>query len=116
MICDERAAARISHTQESKHRHYRDDEVGQGKEKAACPAIAPSPEDRHHANEREQRQPFRRSRRIESPTRIDGHQPDRRENLPRIPPHCHSGVGEASTKRSENNLLLTNAAILKPKR
>src|ERR1041385_4865502 len=116
MICDERATARISHAHESKHRHQRDDKVGEGKEKDARPATTPMPQDRRHASECDQRQPFHRSRRIESPTRIDGHKPDRREDLSGIPPHCHSGVSESPAKRSENNLFLTNAAILKPKR
>ena len=116
MISDERAAAHVSHSNESQRWEKCDNKTGNRKKSAACPTVPPMPEARQYAKEHDQRQPFPNLGRIESPVRVNRHQPDRSEEMRRVPPDRHSGVDEAARERPDNDLLFTNAATLKPHR
>ena len=74
------------------------------------------PEASQDAYKGNQRQPFQNAGRIESPVWVNRHQTDRGEEMPGVPPYGHSGVHEAARKRPDNNLLFTDAAVLKPHR
>ena len=116
MISNERAAAHISHSNQSQHWEKRDNETGDRKKSAACLAVPPMPESSQNADERDQRQPFKNEGRIESPVWVNRHQSDRGEEMGGVPPYRYSGVHEAARERPDNNLFFTDAAALKPER
>src|SRR6266702_5935621 len=55
MISDERAAAHVSHSNESQRWEKCDNKTGNRKKSAACPTVPPMPEARQYAKEHDQR-------------------------------------------------------------
>jgi hypothetical protein len=116
MISDERAAAHVSHSNKAQRWEERDNKTGNRKKSAACPTVPPMPEASQDADKGDQRQPFQNAGRIESPVWVNRRQSDRGEEMHGLPRYRHCGVHEAARKRPDNNLLFTDAAVLKPHR
>src|SRR4030095_1393546 len=83
---------------------------------AAYSAIGPPPKNRYQRKKRNQRQPLKQFRRVESPSGIDRHQVGGDEEFSQVPPNGHTRVGKPAGERSNNDFLLADAAILKPNR